>query len=71
MELAVVKDENKINFEEICGDASVISPENQAIWENRIEFLKSRGIKVMMPFEACDTVLQELFKRNKWGFLFC
>jgi len=42
-------------------------PENDDIWKNRIEFLKSRGIK--LPIGNLYRVIKQLCIRTKWGFL--
>jgi len=70
MYLVVEKDAETNDFKDMFQDISVVSPKNQNIWKERIEFLKSRGVKLLMSGEDYNRAMKEVCKRNKWGFIF-
>jgi len=48
-----------------------VSQENRDIWEERLSYLKSRGVKVSyLKKELFDSKFKEFCKQNKWGFQF-
>ena len=48
-----------------------MTKENRDIWEERISYLKSRGVNIAyLKDEYFDSKFKELCKQNKWGFEF-